>query len=153
MPNPKHLRAKAERAAVWYCREVLGCVAHRKAVRTKWQAVDFFGADIVAKDEEGIHFYIQVTTGSHSSVTKRRRKLESVPWHPTDRVMLLQLVQLPDPANAKRKKQYFRIHNLVRTSENPVLRKHWITDSRAFEIPRNWFTAWKQENISSGDRN
>ena len=134
-PNAKNKRGDAERAAEWYARKIHGCLVTRRAVRTQWQSVDFFGSDVVGKKADGRHVYIQVTAGQHSAVTTRRRKLEEIPWHYTDTIELLQLIQTIDPSNARRKHWFFRVHYY-----DGVL---WDTKDDAVQIPREWFKAWK----------
>lgn len=134
--NAKALRSAAERAAVWYCHEKHNCVITRRAVRTRFQSVDMFAADIVGKHLDGSHVYLQVTAGQSSAVTTRRRKLEKIPWHTSDTVELLQLVQTEDPANAKRKLWFFRVHEY-----DPM--KGWSTQNEAFPIPKEWFRSYE----------
>ncbi len=141
MPNAKSKRNDAERATVHYAVEICECVRTRRAIKTKWQSVDFFGADVVGKRTDGSHVYIQVTAGAYAAVTARRRKLEAEAWHPTDTVLLLQLIQTIDPANAKRKKWFFRVHEYIRASE---LHRIWHTNEQAVEIPPIWFRARKE---------
>ena len=137
MLNAKQKRGDAERAARWYAHIVQKCVLTRKAIRTQWQSQDMFGADIVGKRADGTYFYAQATAGGHSAVTSRRRKLEEVPWHPVDTVELLQLVQTIDPANARKKLWFFRIH------QYDTKNRFWHTKNEAFPIPKEWFRAWK----------
>lgn len=133
--NAKSLRSAAERACEWYARDLLSCVITRRAVQTRFQSVDFFAADCVGKRSDGSHVYIQATAGQYEAVRTRRRKLEAVPWHESDTVLLLQLVQTEDPANARRKKYFFRVHRLINGD--------WSVQEDAHEIPREWFKAWK----------
>jgi len=133
--NARTKRNEAEKAAVWYALEIHKCVLTRRAVRTMWQSVDFFGADVVGKKKDGSHVYIQATAGQHSAVTSRRRKLENIPWHKTDTIELLQLVQTEDPVNARRKLWFFRIH---------CFDGDWTTKNEAVPIPKYWFKAWKE---------
>lgn len=139
--NAKSKRADAEKAAVWYAREIMGCVYTRRAVRTQFQSVDFFCSDVVGKREDGTHVYIQATAGQKSNVTTRRRKLEAIPWHMTDTVQLVQLRQTEDPANARRKKWFFRVHEYQ--VETPTQRQ-WVTHDQAVDVPLGWFKAWKE---------
>lgn len=136
--NPKTKRADAERAAEWYARERLECVLTRRAVRTKWQSVDFFAADVVGKRQDGSHVYIQATAGQSESLRVRRRKLERVPWHESDAVLVLQLTWTPDPANARRRKWWFRVHHFTH-DEDP---RGWCVSDEAIPVPQLWFTAW-----------
>lgn len=139
MKNAKSKRPEAERAAEHYALKVLKCVITRRALRTKFAKVDFFASDIVGKKDNGEHVYIQATAGQDSAVTSRRRKLEVIPWHFTDTVLLVQLIQTIDPANARRKKWFFRVH-VFNQSE-----KKWSTLDEAVEIPKDWFKAFREE--------
>lgn len=141
MKNAKSKRNDAEKAAVWYAREELECVKTRKAIRAKYQAVDFFGADVVGKRADGSHVYVQATAGQDSAVTARRRKLEAIPWHSTDSVYLVQLRQTEDPANARRKLWFFRVHEYVLMDDW----RDWVTHETAVSVKREWFTAAKED--------
>jgi len=136
-------RPQAERAAEWYAVERMGCVVTRRAVRVQYQSVDFFGSDIVGKTRDGAHVYIQVTAGGNSAVSARRRKLEAIPWHTTDRVQLLQLVQTHDPANGRRKLWFFRVHNFALKRNARV----WTTESDAVPVPADWFSARSRNDL------
>ncbi len=136
--NAKSLRPQAERASEWYAREVCGCIITRRAIQTQWQSVDFFACDCVGKRSDGSHVYIQATAGQNEAVRVRRRKLDVVPWHKSDTVLLLQLVQTEDPANARRKKFFFRVH--FRDVAGP-----WSVLEEAQMVPKEWFKAWKEE--------
>jgi len=140
--NAKSKRNDAEKATVHYAREIHNCVVTRRAVRARFQKVDFFGSDIVGKRDDGSHVYIQTTAGQHSAVTARRRKLEAIPWHPTDTVELLQLVQTPDPANARRKLWFFRVH--CYELYGMLYLRQWHTEEKAVPVPKEWFKAWKE---------
>lgn len=140
MKNAKSKRADAERAAEWYARS-LGCVVTRRAVQTRWQKQDFFAADVVGKMPDGSHVYVQVTAGQAGRVTERRRKLEQVPWDVKDIVQLVQLRQTEDPANARRKKWFFRVHEYQWDGRGD---RAWITHDKAVDVPREWFKAWKE---------
>jgi hypothetical protein len=143
--NAASKRPEAERAGEHYAREVMGCVLTRRALRTKYAKVDFFASDVVGKRPNGTHVYLQVTAGQDSAVTARRRKLEAIPWHPTDTVQLLQLVQTPDPANGRRTLWFFRVHEYgskwLKTNIKTIT---WRTYSQAVPVPRVWFKAFKE---------
>lgn len=139
--NPVSKRGDAERASEWYAIEKHLCVLTRRSIRTRFNKVDFFCCDTVGKKQDGTHVYIQVTAGNNTQVTKRRRKLESVPWHETDTVELLQLIQTPDPANARRKHWFFRVH--VYYLERVKGFRQWITLEKAVQIPKYWFRSWE----------
>ena len=135
--NAASKRPEAERAAEWYAIKELECVVTRRALRTKFAKVDFFASDVLAKRVDGSHVYIQVTAGQASAVTARRRKLEKIPWHESDTVQLLQLVQTEDPANSRKKLWFFRVHKYEQE------RGEWWTEMEAVPVPRHWFKAWK----------
>lgn len=82
----------------------------RRTVRTQWQKVDFFGADVIGKlPEETV--YIQVTTAKRSKeIMLRKRKLEKIPWVETDYVYLFQCVERRDVLNPRRLNHYFRVY-------------------------------------------
>ncbi len=143
--NAKSKRAEAERAAVWFAVEAMGCVHPRRAVKTQYQSVDFWGCDVMGKRPDGSKVFIQVTAGQDSAVTARRRKLEqNEPWHQSDTVLLLQLVQTQDPANARRTNWFFRIHAYDRLRLCYSTREG-RTEPKAFPVPKHWFKAWKEE--------
>lgn len=133
MPVAKSKRAPAERAAEHYLRDVIGCVVTIRAVRTQWQRTDIFASDVVGKLSDGSHVYAQVTAGQAEAVRTRRRKLDAIPWHLSDRVILLQLVETKDPANKRRKWFHFRIHRLTPDG--------WKVDAEAVRVPVEWFRA------------
>ena len=139
--NPVGKRREAEVASEWYGRETLGCVATRRTVKAKFNKVDFFAADMVGKRKDGSHVYIQVTAGQADKVRIRRRKLEKYPWHKTDTVQIVRLIQTIDPANARRKLWFFRVHayDLVNG------KRQWSTEEQAVRIPSEWFKAYKEE--------
>lgn len=137
--NPKNKRREAECAAEWYAHEIMNCVETRKAVKTQWQKIDFFGSDVVGKRANGAHTYLQVTAGGNSAVTGRRRKLEKIPWHVTDTVQLLQLVQTDNPGKGSRKLWFFRVHEYEYGE--------WLTNEEAISVPREWFKKWKEERL------
>jgi len=136
--NAKSKRAEAERASEHYAYEYMDCVITRRACRTKWQSVDMFCADVVGKTATGSHVYIQATAGQNEAVRQRRRKLESIPWHKSDRVLLLQLVNSQDPDNKRRKLYHFRVHRY------DISNKSWSVDSIECPVPREWFRAFKK---------
>ena len=91
---------------------------------------------MVGKKASGVHVYLQVTAGSYSAVSARKLKLEAVPWHVSDIVELLQLVQTEDPANARRTMWWFRVHRYEPLHSG---RREWALDKQAVEIPPEWF--------------
>lgn len=132
----KSNRPLAEKAAEHYLYEVCGCdpAQIRRAVRTQWQAVDFFGCDVMGRRKDGLVFFAQVTAGQNEAVRVRRRKLEKISWNHLERIMVLQLVEQFDPANARKKIFYFRVHRLV----NHVTMA-WEVDEQAVQVPKTWF--------------
>lgn len=140
--NAKNKRGDAERAAEWLACKVYGCVSTVRAVRTQWQRQDLFGADIMGKRKDGSCVFIQATAGQHSAVTARRRKLEPIPWQDNDTVLIAQLVQTEDPANARRKLWFFRIH----LYEQDLVTRMWTTDDRAIPVPKLWFKSYKNNS-------
>lgn len=141
--NPKTKRAEAERASEWYAIHFHKCVVTRRATRSRFQKIDFFGCDTMGKKKDGTMVFIQVTAGNNTQVTKRRRKLEAIPWQDTDRVELLQLIQTINPANARRKKWYFRIHCYRRAAAGY---REWVTEVQAYSIPKLWFKSYELYN-------
>ena len=145
----KSNRPLAEKAAEHYLHEVCGCDPNqiRKAVRTMWQAVDFWAADVMgrqARDEiNGLVFYAQVTAGQNEAVRTRRRKLEKISWNIFESVMVLQLVEQPDPAFARRKNFYFRVHRLDHGNMT------WTVDDKAYPVPKEWFKKLRIEEVES----
>jgi len=141
----KSKRSEAERAGEWYLRERCGCVMTRKAVRTKWQSQDFFGSDIMGKRPGGACVYAQVTAGGNEALRVRRRKLEAVPWHPSERVMVLQLTSTPDPARASRKLWWFRVHYY--NHRRGVWGAVWATP-----VDKAWFKAYGKTEKKQEDK-
>lgn len=142
-PLGKGKRAEAERAAEWYLRERCGCIHTRRAVRTQWQKVDFWAADVVGKRADGSHVYAQATTGGDEALRTRRRKLEQYAWHVSDMVMVLQLTATPNPANRRRKEWWFRVHVYNHGS------RVW-QDVVAHRVYAGWFKAWKAAEAAGG---
>ncbi len=89
-----------------------GCLT-RRALRTKWARVDFFGADVIGKDATST-VWCQVTTAQRTeSVRRRRRRLEEIPWLASDRVFLFELEMRPNPVRRSRIDYFFRVHEYV----------------------------------------
>ena len=137
--NAKSKRSDAERASVWYAVKNHNCIITRRALRTKFQKVDFFASDVVGKKIDGSHVYIQTTAGQSQAVTARRRKLEAVPWHYTDTVELLQLDQEQNPKNKRSKNWFFIVHVF-----NHIDRL-WENNKHRVDIPKEWFTKYKED--------
>lgn len=82
----------------------------RRTVRTQWQKIDFFGADVIGKGKEDT-VYIQVTTAKHSKeILLRKRKMGDVPWLETDRVYVFQCVERKSVSNPRKKELFFRTY-------------------------------------------
>ena len=111
--STKALRRQAEVAAEHYMVERLGCVEIRRAVRTQWQKVDFFGADLVGVLSTGAKIYVQVTTGASAAMSVRRAKLAAFPWHPSETVLLLNLVATASAAKGRRTEYWFRVEEFA----------------------------------------
>lgn len=129
----KGRRADAERAAEHALVHHWGCKHTRRAIKTQFQSVDFFGSDVVGKREDGSHVYCQVTAGQQAeTVRRRRRKLDYFPWHGSDTVLLL---QLKERADKRPKIYYFRIHT-------PDLGTGWDVIGELL-VPREWFKKYR----------
>lgn len=126
--------AKAERAAEHWLR-YCGCVAIRRAVRTRFQKIDFFGCDIMGRSKTGATAWVQVTCGESADVAHRRRKLEALPWLKNDNVLIL---QMKSEQLGRTIAYRFRIHE-YRCGKWDV----WEVDE---PIPREWFKAWKEKS-------
>ena len=139
----KDLRRTAEVAAEHFLRDRIGCVMVRRAVRTQWQKVDFWGADLVGKLSTGGHVYAQVTTGGASCMSRRRDKLESTPWHDSDTVLLLNLVTTQSPAKGRKREYWFRVEEMEQRSESEDRGREflWRDWDEPVEVPREWFRA------------
>lgn len=154
--NPKGKRREAEVACEHYCLKKMDCIITRRAIKTQWQSVDFFGSDVVGKRADGSHVYVQVTAGQSKAVNERKKKLEAFPWHKTDTVQLLQLVQTPDPANARRTKYFFRVYDYanIERSTMPqiesILERQWRTREVAIDVPGEWFRSPYSKKVSAG---
>lgn len=136
--SSKQDRSRAEIAAEHLARE-LGAVATVRAVRTKWQRVDLFGADVLGMTGKGTIIAIQATAGESAAVTARRRKLERYPWHVTSEVLIAQLRAQPDPNNRRRLQHWFRVHEYARNTGT------WELWDQAIRVPREWFKALPKE--------
>jgi len=141
----KSRRPQAERAAEHYLYEICGCDPQQicRAVRTKWQAVDYWGSDVWGRTKSGDCYYAQVTAGQVEAVRTRRRKLEKISWNEFDTVLLLQLVEQPNPANARRKDFYFRVHIYWHRKTD----KPWTVAVEACPVPAMWFKKLRIEDF------
>jgi len=141
--STRALRRQAEVAAEHFAVERLKCVAIRRAVRTQWQKVDFFGADVLGKLPTGAHVYIQVTTGASGCVSERRKKLAAIPWHPSDTVLLLNLVATASAAKGRRTEYWFRVEEFD-SVDGP---RAWFDWPESVPVPREWFMAGASDKI------
>ena len=98
----------------------------RRTVRTQWQMIDFFGADVIGKGKEDT-VYIQVTVSQQSKhVMERRRKLEQIPWTETDYVCVFQYVERKSISNPRRKERFFRSYVY---DAYPDGERRWLSNS------------------------
>ena len=141
MKNAMSKRMDAERAAEHYAHS-LGCVITCRAVRTKYQRQDLFASDVMGKKCDGTMVWIQATAGQASAVTARRRKLEVIPWHYDDLILICRLIQEQDPNNKRKKNWFFRVHRY-----HPMLseKNRWSTYETDTPVPREWFRAYKNK--------
>ncbi len=130
-------RPQAERAAENAMLNVMGCVVTRRAIRTRFNKTDFFGADVIGIRQDGSKVFCQATCGGVEAVRQRRRKLEAIPWHRSDTVCILQLVERQAVVNARSKQWHFRVH------EYDLESRAWSVRPDAIEIERGWFKAFR----------
>lgn len=125
-----------------------GAVKTRRPVRTKWQKVDFLGADVLAVMRDGSKSWTQTTTSQRPEhVRERRRALEETPWASTDRVYVFEVEERPGVVNKRKVDRYFRVHE-YRVSLAPevvsrILSKvqgvrEWVVLSDPIPIPDEW---------------
>jgi len=134
--NSKELRRQAEVAATNWLMESMGCTHVRRAIRTQFQKVDFFGADLMGCLSTGAKIYVQVTTGGSSAVSVRRAKLAAFPWHPSEMVLLANLVATESPAKGRKTEYWFRIEEF---ESDVVGCRRWKDWPSAVPVPREWF--------------
>lgn len=144
-PIAKSKRPQAERAAEHMLRKAYGCVITRRAVRTQWARVDFWGADVVGKTATGAHVYCQATAGSYSALSARRKKLEAIPWHRSDTVLLVQLIERESPQGHGRKEWFFRMweYALLPGAIPSSAVRTW-QERGPLPVRREWFRAWRE---------
>jgi len=137
----KSKRPEAERAAEHYLYNIFRCLPEQiiRAVRTRFQRQDLWASDVMGRDLAGRCYFAQATAGGDEAVRTRRRKLEKICWNEFDNVMLLQLVETINPANARRKLFFFRVHCYNRLS------KKWVVDETAHPVPKEWFKKLRVE--------
>ena len=127
--------ANAERAAEHYAIQSLDCVRTLRAVRTRFARQDLFASDVLGKRADGTLVAIQVTTGKASAVSDRKRRLEAVPWHQSDIVLLLQMHK--EKLNGRSIRHFFRVLEYCVGSDG---RRKWFPLYEV-EVPRTWFRA------------
>ncbi len=140
----KQDRIHAEHAAEWFARKCLDCVHTRRAIRTRFQKVDLFGADVAGIRQDGTKVWIQSTAtkdgsaGTNSgNVWARKKKLEAIAWGPTDTVLMVEMCR----DKVSRGFRYF-----FRVQQYDAERLVWVLpEVHTFSIPREWFKAWKPE--------
>lgn len=109
----------------------------RRALRTKWARVDFFGADVIGKDASTT-VWCQVTTAQRTeSVRRRRRRLEEIPWLPSDRVFLFELEMRPNPVRRSRIDYFFRVHQYAYRGREPVGPRSWVVLDEPISVTRD----------------
>lgn len=135
----------AERAAEHFAVKILGCIKTVRAVQTQFQRQDMFGSDVIGKNKYGMSHYIQVTTGGKSAVQQRKKKMESYPWHSSDRVYVLQMLKF------KSKSLIYKF-KVLEYWPNETVPREWV-DWAAFgtapndvKIDKSWFKAIEKPN-------
>ena len=127
----KQDQQNAEKAIEWYLYEICGCPIHqiRRAIRTKYQKVDFFGCDAMGMDHNGTKIFIQVTTGEYEAVRQRKRKLEKFTWHKYDNINVFQMIK-------KKSGRTFDYYFIIWDYE--VSAGEWF-EEQSIAIPKKWF--------------
>ncbi len=133
----KSKRPQAERAGEWVLRLIYGCVVTRRALRTKYAKVDFFAADIIGKRADGSHIYCQITAGQEQAVRIRRKKLDAYPWHVTDTVYVMQLVERQSVINPRQKDWFFRVYERRQDGT-------WTSGGVSVGVVKEWFRAYRE---------
>lgn len=94
----------------------------KRALRTKWASVDFFGCDVIARMPDRLEIHnIQVTMGKDESIRARRRKLEAIYWTPSDHVFVFQVIQRPAVTYANRVDYFFKVHQMTEPGNWKIL--------------------------------
>jgi len=133
MPIAKSKRPQAERASEHVLVELFGCTHTRRALRTKFAKVDFFGCDTIGVQKDGARIWVQVTAGQVNAVLVRRKKLDAYPWHHTDRVFVWQLTSRASISNPRRKEWYFRVWE--------KRGREWSDQHDPILVKQEWFKA------------
>jgi hypothetical protein len=144
----KSRRPQAERAGEWYLRKVGGCTVTNRTRRVVIKrgnkfvsfTMELWHCDVWGRKSDGSGVYAQVTTGGSEALRVRRRKIELIPWHESETVLVLQLTSTPDPANRRRTLWWFRVHRYDMAGSG----RCWFVDVRATPVPKEWFKAWKE---------
>lgn len=142
MAKKKSNKAAARRAeyAAEHFLVSLGCIITRRMIRTRFNKVDFFGADVVGKNYTGRHFYAQATSSEHEQALKARQsKLELIPWHPSDIVFV---VWLKSEIKGRSKEWYFQVYEYIFNDEERV-RSHWSLST--VDVPKEWMKPLESE--------
>lgn len=114
MPTAGEIEVAAEHLAI----EELGAVRTRRALGTKWDKVDFLGADVRARLDDGTAALLQATKAT-SRLTDKRRKLERlggdglVVPQPRERRLVLAFNSLEHPEDARRRVHVFEVEELA----------------------------------------
>ena len=135
-PLAKARRSDAERAAEWTLRVNCACLVTRRALRTKFAKVDFYSSDVIGKRRDGSCVYAQATAGGSECARTRRRKLEAVPWHPSERVLLLQLVERPPLPGERGKAWAFMVHEYYADDLALPYDRTWHNSCAVWPVPR-----------------
>lgn len=150
----KSKRPQAERAGEWCLAECFACIRTRRALRTKFAKVDFWGSDVMGMRKGGTKVFAQVTCGGNTALSVRRKKLEKYPWHPTDTVIVLQMVERQDVADQRKTAWFFRVHRLeqyfhqykpVELNQITAPEREWSSTQDVIPISPHWFKAMKNE--------
>lgn len=133
MTNPR----EAEVAAENYFKSK-GYVT-RRALRTKFNKVDFFGSDIIAMNSKE-KVFCQVTMMKKGASVKRKKLEEYADyWLRTDRVFVFELRTIPNPVNRAVHDHFFRVHEFNKQKGD------WTIWDEAIPVPRSWFKVNKPE--------
>ena len=112
----------------------------RRAIVTKWQKVDLFGADVIAKNKNQT-VYIQVTKSKPEGISSRRMKLENQKWCPTDGVLIFQFIE---EREGRRKTYFFRIQEMYKN-------RLWFIWDFFIPVPREWFKVKKEDSLEKNN--
>lgn len=165
MPDAREVECAAERWAI----HELGAIRTRRALRTKWAKVDFFGSDVLAYTDTFAFALIQASKATGREAEKRRglerlggdsdAQLREV-WvnpQPDERRIFLKWESRQHPDDGRRTIHEFHIQELVEEqqarecdglafdgrSRRPMPGWVWADWVEPFQIPKNegWYTA------------